>query len=534
MKKIFLFFVLTSHYFYSQNRLINHNQSIYDFLERISAKRIISTGYFAKPYSMKDISSMLIQVIKNQNNLTLQEREEAYYYLGLYQNLIEKSNREQKKVFELKYGFQDSTINLNLKPIVGIGSKRIYGEFQFKRYWGFEAYGSFSNWLSFQTDFRDNWEKGRNLNRYKIFENETYPLIMVSDIEHIEYSEAKGAILFHNEWADFGIVKENFIWGDGINSQLIFSKRAPSFPALYLQMKWKDYLRFYYLHGWLISRVEDTAKTYETPVRDWSRRIERKKYLAAHAVEIRPISNLSLTFGETIIYSDMDLQLNYLLPFAFYRSIDHSYEGSGGYRTGNNGSLFLNLSYIPFYGFKFFGSFFIDEFSLSNFLKGKNDRNQTAYQVGLKNYGFIDNLLLSLEYAKIMPWVYSNYVPAQTYTHAGALLGHYIDQNSDQIYSAIEYWFTRGFKAKAFFERTRNGEFGDLNLQYDETGEKFLYGRKRMKKSFGIELSYENWGGFNLSASYRYDDIIDENFERTPDWMLKYKHSFGIFIRYGY
>lgn len=531
-KVIFFYFVIVLASF-AQTNLENYQSSVYDFLNRMSIKRIIDANKFAKPYSIEDIIYLIKKIDASSRQLSYKEREELQYYRSLY--LVDSSFENPKKIFELKYSIKDTAYSFFIKPIFGLGSYYRYGEGQFRRYWGFEIKGHFSKWFSFQSDFRDNWEHGaKNLNRYKIFVNETYPLLMKSEVNYIEYSEAKGAAILSNEWIRFGVVKENFIWGNGSNSQLIFSSRAPSFPAIYLELIADKWLRFYYLHGWLISRVEDTSRTYRTPVNGWNRRIERKKYLAAHALEIRPYDNLSVTLGETIIYSDMDIQINYLLPFTFYRSVDHSYEGSGGYATGNNGSFFIDAAYFPINGLKLYGTFFVDEFSLSLALEGKNDRNQTAYQIGFQNYGLIDNLLVTFEYAKILPWVYSNYVPAQTYTHAGALLGHYIGQNSDQIWLSIDYRFSRAFKAKTFLERTRNGEFGDLNFQYDLVGEKFLYGKKRIQTSAGLEFTYENWGSFATSFFYRYDYISDEDAERTPSWILKNKNSFGIFVRYGF
>ncbi|MCK7521472.1 MAG: hypothetical protein MZV64_29190 [Ignavibacteriales bacterium] len=75
--------------------------------------------------------------------------------------------------------------------------------------------------------------------------------------------------------------------------------------------------------------------------------------------------------GESIVYSDK-LELAYFIPVLFFRTVDH-YIDRDSSNTGDNAQLFFNAVYKNTnLKTKLYTTLFIDELSITNFLKGTN------------------------------------------------------------------------------------------------------------------------------------------------------------------
>ena len=377
-------------------------------------------------------------------------------------------------------------------------------------------------------------EKGDHLNKLHQFSPQEGPSIVVEKPNSIEYNMTNGAILYSNNWLTIGGVKQTFNLGSGYMGQLVLSGKAPSFPAIYLKINPVSWMQFYYMHGWLLSRVIDSNARYLSQIPGKYKDIERSKYFAMHALQINPLKNVSLALGETVIYSDISPYMGYFIPFLFFRSVEHMYVGDRNGDVGNNGSMFFDVKYQPFNKLKLYGSFFIDEVSLTGILDGNSERNQTGYTAGFTAYDFcIPNLLARCEYTKIRPWVYSDWVQTQTYTNADYLMGHYIGQNADQLFMQLEYTFTRGLNIKLWGEVIRQGGMDSVKYQYPPNKRDFLYGKLRKENNIGVEIKYEFMHDLFAKFSYINSDVTDEDTKRTPSFMLGKNSSIGLAVYYG-
>jgi len=512
-----------------QSNLVPVYNSVYDFLERMTVKDVINFNSFVKPIERKEIAKYL-QNINTQNLSSIEVEEYDWYKREFYDELNDDQIVERWNLFHYK----DSVFSFTFNPIFDLKISQQFEESQLKRYWGFSFYGNIANNFSFQGDFRDNWEKGDNLDREYKFNSQTGPIILKATGNTMEYSETRGALLYSNDWLTFGAVKELINVGSGYRSQLVLSEKSPSFPSIFLKINPVDWLQFYYMHGWLLSRVEDSLSTYKTFIEGRDRRIYRDKYFVMHALQINPYTDVSINIGETVIYSDNGVYFGYLIPFLFFRSVDHMFEGGGGGNAGNNGSIFMDVNYRFLSKFKTYFSLFIDELSLADLLGGDTDRNQFAFSWGLSAYDFgISNLGVKVEYTRILPWVYSNFVQTQTYTNSNYLLGHYIGQNADQLFLQLDYRLMRGLEFKLWGEMIRQGGFDDVSKQYTDPGEAFLYGLRRNETNVGFEVRYEYINDLFAKVSYVYSEVEDEDGLRTPFFMLGSKHSFSVGFYYG-
>jgi hypothetical protein len=549
MKKYFnvLFLFMLSSLVYAQPVFHSvNNTAVYDFLERMSLKRIVTSNEFQKPLTRSEIAIYLVKIDSSKAELNSIEKEELAWYEKEFYDEMHPGNTEY--VDDLKNGVLNSSAMRRLRPFYYRDSLFIFnfsesalltgaskaGESYQKLSWGFKLYGEITNNFGFSMSFLENSENGKTIDKSKQLSSETGAVFTDKKNNSAGYSETTGSLLYGNSWITTGLTKELMTLGSGYRSQLVLSTKAPSFPSLYMKIHPAKWISFYFMHGWLLSGVTDSLATYKTELVNQPRTIEREKYYVMHAIQIVPTASLSMTFGETIIYSDKSPYLGYFIPFLFYRSVDHAIS-FGGAESGNNGSIFFDMSYYTKYGVKLYGTLFIDEFSLTNFLKGNSSRNQIGYTLGSVAYNaFIPNLTFRVEYSKILPWVYSNWIPSQTYRNSNYILGHYIGQNADQIFTQVEYQFARGLSLKVWAENVRQGGVGDIKYQYTiGYAEKFLYGMRRNETNFGMEVSYEYLHDLIGKVFYQYSHVTDEDSTRTPAWQLGNKNTFGISLQYG-
>ena len=156
--------------------------------------------------------------------------------------------------------------------------------------------------------------------------------------------------------------------------------------------------------------------------------VNEKKYLAAHrgALEFGK-SGFELGFNEMIIQhrSNGGLDLNYLNPIIFYRSVERDLG------SGDNALIAFDARWIK-KAFTFYGQFLIDEFNAKKVIQGKDWSNKQAYQLGfyfqpkLPEYG---DFLLQVELNSVRPYTYSHWDQYTSYTHYNQALAHPLGSN---------------------------------------------------------------------------------------------------------
>lgn len=114
-----------------------------------------------------------------------------------------------------------------------------------------------------------------------------------------------------------------------------------------------------------MSNVVDSTKYYvENGITKWYR--NTNKFIAANMFTLTPFRNFNFSFGNSIIYAENNVQPAYLLPIAFYKSIDHTM--TKGIKTENqNSQLFINISSQNIKHLHLYTSVFVDELKLSRF-----------------------------------------------------------------------------------------------------------------------------------------------------------------------
>lgn len=422
------------------------SHQIYNFLDELSADQIIEINSVIKPYSRQYIAEKLQEANEKISVLNNRQKSELQNFITEY--AIETNSQLPtkwdifKKKSDLNFSidpiglyYRDSLFKFSFTPIYG----RIYyikqndnayhnrGGGKINAYIG-KNVGIYAN---VQDNYIKNYVFGKK-NYLTQYEGGNYKF-NVGGREGGDYSEMRGGITLNWDWGSIGLIKDNNEWGDNYNGANIFSSRSPSFAQIKLQMSPTKWFDFNYFHGWLVSMVVDSSRSYITSNGDF-RAIYRNKYIAANMFTIRPFKNLNISAGNSIVYSDINIQPAYLIPFMFYKSIDHTINSE---IDNQNSQMFLNISSKNIKHLHLYGSLFVDEWSFSR-LSEPNRRNFTSIKAGLsisnlliKNYSFI------AEYTQTNPLTYKHRVSSITYATNNFNLGHYMIDNARDIFLAI-------------------------------------------------------------------------------------------------
>lgn len=496
---------------------ISHD-GIYKFLARLAQKGIIEFNDNFRPVSRKYIAEKLEEVVrdyslqstadKGLNNL---EREELEFYLkdyGIELNFLESQQKTKNENSKFKiqnpkflsydpynrwrlFSYSDELFKLNVSPILGIEAGSNAGAKQTHTWNGVSLYGYLGRHIGFSFDFRDNDESGNNIDVTKSFTPQTGVIVAKSTSNSIQYSEVHANISTNWSWGEFTIGKDFLNWGYGESGLLVLSDKAPSFPFIRLDIQPVKWFRFNYIHGWLSSDVIDSNASYATYRKGVTRDVFRNKFLASHTVTLTPLKGLDISLGESVIYSDK-LEIAYLMPIMFFRLADH-YLSSGNNDAGSNSQFFLGISSRDnLKNTHLYGTWFIDEFTLSGAFDPQKQRNQFGFTLGGSVTDLpVENLTFTSEFTKIYPFVYSHYIPTQTYESSSYVMGHWMGYNADLIYASLNYRFIRGLQTTLWGEYIRRGGRGVVDQQYLQPQPPFLFGLRNNYTYWGFDVKYE-------------------------------------------
>lgn len=455
---------------------ISHTRA-YDFIDELANEGYIDINTAVKPYSRKLIAEKLQDASQFTDKLNKRQRAELKFFIeefALELDLLPdfpfpilENETSRLDLLPPLFTFKDDTFRARIQPILGMHIyKNENGQIN-HRWFGVDFQASIGNNLSVYGSLRDNsFDASEGL--LPRLSNPNY----LTDFAGYEYkephdfSDSRGGIKLNWDWGSIGLMKDNIVWGDNYNGSNIISGRAPSFPMLSLSIRPSKWFEMNYIHGWLVSNVVDSARYYiENDVQIWYR--NHNKYIAANMFTFTPISKFKISFGNSIIYAEDNVQPAYLLPIAFYKSIDHTL--TKGIRTENqNSQLFFNISSRNIKHTHLYSSVFIDEIKFSRFKPSEAENNPISYKLGLKIDNFpVQNLGLNVEFTKTNIINYKHSISALTYASNSYNLGHYMGDNSQEVFASLTYKPIRGLDFTAYLKDAKHGN----EYQYGRRGE---------------------------------------------------------------
>lgn len=505
------------------------NKSIYSFLDEMANSRIIELNSAVKPYSREFIAQKLLQVIDSANMLNGRQQKDLDFYLKDYNKELLPGKKYNKR-FDIFY-YKDSLFTFSINPVLGVQYWNNENGSNYHTWNGAEVFAYIGKHVGIYASLRDNHEKNR-LAGYDYLS--PYPGAVYKS--GTDYSEMRGGITLKWNWGVVGLVKDHLEWGNNYHYPSIISSKAPSFTHLKLSLHPVSWFDFSYIHGWLVSGVMDSLRSYPYVNSYGSsvRRVYRKKFIAANIFTFKPLRRLYTSIGNSIIYSDTEAHPAYLIPFLLYKSVDHANNNASGNEGGQNSQFFIDISSRQINHLHFYATLFFDDVSISR-LKENGHLDYYSLNAGIRVSNLAPNTFLTFECFQSYPLVYKHIVPTTTYESNFYNLGHYLQDNSRGIYAELAVRPFRGFDVKVFNSFAQHGrDHEELGTGRIEVVDLFMDSVTWKTNIFGLEINYELFNDIYLFGSYTREVNSGEIEKYTAVYFRGKTNSFSFGVNYGF
>jgi hypothetical protein len=522
MKKIlFLVLIFQSACFTSFSQEINKNiayTSIYDYLDELANIHAIELNSAVKPYSRKLICEKLKVAETKKELLTVRQQKDLAFFLKDYNKEFYPANRTTflwkdfianqayQKRLDLFY-YKDSLFTFTLNPILGYSYSTNKNGNAWHRWGGAEINATIGKHFGFYFNLRDNSFKNLLISPNYLTQDPGANLKPGAKTQ-ADFDDARGGLSYGWKWGSISLIKDNFAWGNNYNGANIFSGRVPSFAYLNYKLKPAKWLEYNYIHGSLISQILDSSRTYG--MGSSLRQDFIPKYVAANLLTIRPVKNLHISIGNSVVYADKYIQPVYLIPFMFYPSADHTYNGAGSNAVGENSQMFLDLSCRNIPKTHLYGTLFVDEINISKIFKSNQQTNFLSFKAGVRFTNLIKNTAFTFEYTRTNPWVYVHPISSITFASNNYNMGNYLGQNSDELYGGIKIKPARGLTLDAGFSWARKGQvlaYQQINGVNNNAGTPFMTNIQWQNKSLLLKAQYELVNDVFIFVACNYQQI---------------------------
>ncbi len=499
------------------------NTGIYRFIDELAAAGVVSVNSSIKPYSRKEIADWLSTAFENKESLTPRQQKELSFYLRDFGKEAGNFGDRGRRTDLLYYSDELFTITVN--PIAG-GEVLLNsaGHATYLRN-GAEAHATLNN-FGFYASLRDNHEK---------------PLLGSPEYltrrpgGHIkagtDWSDMRAGISYQWKWGSIAFVNDGLQWGSGYNGTNIFSDRVPPFFQYRLNLRPAKWLDFNYFHGALKSMVVDSTRSY-TVTNSYGtdyREVYHTKYIAANMFTFMPFERLRISAGNSIIYSDYGVNPAFLIPFLFFKSVDHSMNSG---IDNMNSQMFFDISSHQVKNIHLYATLFIDELSVYRFTD-PDAWNFFSYKAGAALYNLpLDNLSLTAEFTYTYPLTFRHYVPTLTFESNRYNLGHYLTDNAREWFLSLNYRPLRTLDLKLWFSDAVRGPDYTL-LGGPRVGNPPLETIEWSNRSAGLSFDYQVINDLYLWFSLTHSNITGDD-SLTPVFFRGSRTTISLGVTAGF
>lgn len=478
--KITLILLISCVSIQSQNTFdVTKFKAIDGFLDEMASKQLIQFNSAIKPISRNEIAEHLVLISQSSNSLNNRQLKELKFLIREFDidtaqfidfafNHALKNYRPWGDSFikPVLFSYRDRLINFNLEPVAGFqwwkkGSESIYTKWS-----GMHASARLGNKWSGYIGLTDNFEK-QILGADSFLTQRpagSYKLSGIGLNSDGEYSTLIAELKYAWAWGNVALSYNRLEWGNHYNGSNIFGGRTTPFSQLKLQLNPVKWFELNYVHGWLNSDIIDSTRSYTFPnVLGYRKRdVFRKKYLAANMMTFTMMPHLKFSVGNSIIYSDSDIQPVYLIPFMFFNSPDQNLSANNNY-AGQNSQFFLDISSRQIRNTHLYLSLFVDEISFRRMWNPSLQSNYLSIKTGLKWFNIANsNISFTTELTRSNPQVYKHVIPSSTFATNNYNLGHYLKDNSLNYFAAVELRPSQRFHLNASYNYSAHGKEYDL------------------------------------------------------------------------
>lgn len=458
---------------------------LYDFLDELLTDGVVVHQTAVRPYSRQQVAKMLMAAQTADSLLNVRQKKDLAFYLNefalerdtMVSNYVQYTDHSTYNLSladpQFSYRSKNSMFKMRLRPILGADVTASKKGVLLQRWWGAELQMDIANHVSIWGSLRDNSWSGNWLSKkyYPDDNDRMYgarihygasriqpALTPMTGVQYKEanyggdFSDSKGGISLYSWWGNIAVQRENIRWGDAYHASNILSGRAPAVPMISLQLTPCKWFQFDYFHAWLVSNIMDSTYYYLENTTKGDVQVKNyrpmNKFMAANMFTFTPIKHLSFSVGNSIIYAEQTIQAAYLIPIAFYKSLDHLLT-KGLITQNQNSQAFASLSVRPVKHLQLYGSFYLDEFSIKRLKPSNQENNPISYLVGFNWSGWpIKGLSLKGEFMRSYIACYTHSIDALTWQSNSFDMGHYMGDNAQSIYAELAYRPTRGMLIK--------------------------------------------------------------------------------------
>jgi len=527
------------------------DKGIYEFLDEAATMQLIDIASVVKPYSRKQIAKWLHEISLKQDQLSEVQKDRLTFWQQefmmetgeLHNGKLHLLNRENIAfhIIPPEISYRDTLFSALIRPVYGFRYFATAENNFWNSYGGAEAISYIDNNWSVYMSLRDNYQSDQKMSNPTWLTQEpggTYKG-QTGGGGGGEFSEMRAGVTYSWKWGDFGLMKDHLCWGDNQNGSNILSGRTPSYPMIRLHLNPAKWLEFNYHHGWLVSQAVDSAASF-FPTDGPKRTVMRRKYIAANMFTVKPVKYFHFSFGNSIVYGDMDVQPAYLIPFAFYKSIVHTTNWGTSFQ---NNALFINISSRNIKHLHLYATYFVDEFSIRR-VTDPNRHNFTSFKGGFTLSGWpFKNVVAGAEYTRTNPITFLHDEPTTSYQSNLYNLGHYLTDNAEEYYAVLKWYPWKTLSITASYVHARKGNYyeyirGRTNPKIDELP--VLDDIIWENRSLGIHVMYYPFSNIRVFANYTHSDIRGKDADgRTAQYYLnkfsaKYLHGKNHIIELGF
>ena len=321
-----------------------------------------------------------------------------------------------------------------------------------------------------------------------------------------DFDFTESHLRFDHKWFYAYIGRENRTIGAGYFNRIFLSDAAPPSDAIMLGAKFKT-VEYRFMHASLLSVPEDSngrlliSKNDIYPAGPFLNL--RPKYFATHRISWRP-SWGEISLWDGIIYS-RPMDIGYLNPFSFYKSVEHSL------RDRDNSMMGFDVTVRPFSDIQLKGSFLLDDIIFKE-LGSDFWSNKTTFNIG-GAYATPYNCDVQIEYVRVFPYTFSHFNPQNSATNDAILMMGSLPPNSDEISTKLLWWWGNRYPLQITAAYIRHGEnIVDVinNVFLSNTGSQsapFLNGNLRSTFLLQLDAGWEIIRGFNIQSMARLQNI---------------------------
>jgi len=473
----------------SQSVNLPLNHWIYKFLERMETRGIISNiRDGSKPFSRDKIASFILPIEDKKQLLSNVERE--------YLNRMRAEFTSEPHI----YSWTGKAGHIHADALMGGDSRAVPRgtpegrKYSFSPYYGGILRGKLWN-AAFYSDNRIHAEFSNQkfIESYKL--SKSYPRNASSDSSMATWDESQSYIVVKLKGFRLQFGRDRINWGPGRTGGLMLSGLGPCFDMFKASFDLKQ-IGFTFLHGELRS--------------DYGR-----KWFAAKRLEISLMRGLDIGLQESIIYGNRNLEGAYLNPLFPLLISEHTLGDH------DNVGMGLDFDLNRFRNLRFYGELFIDDMVAPWEIFSDYWSNKLAFTIGgsLLNAFTISNSLLSAEYIRLDPFVYTHKNRINTYENYNIGMGMKMQPNSDKMIFLFEKMFSFKLSMSLQFITGRRGKGDRINphLITDSKRKEFLEGIVEKMESGSININWEIKRDCRLQMGLyhhkyeNYDRILNNN-----------------------